>query len=191
MKRYSSNYFSPRAGKREIRRPFWKAGPISFSGICRGNKSRRSTRNTRARKKSSQSETRRSPNSSLASECRVIDQPCNCSLRAIASCDQRRSSRHLRTCGPTRFIPVFINCQQGSGFRRRQLFPRWAQSAKKSACALTGKSVNNFHVERQSSRANRKHEAMRRATLHFLSRFEGRRLQQEEFPHSLKNRIKP
>lgn len=131
MKKSSTNHFSPRAGKRESRRPVWKAGPISFKGICRGNKSRRSTRSTRARKKSSQSETRRNPNSSLANECRVMDQPINCSLLAIASCDQRRLSRHFRTCGPTRFSPVFINRQQGSGFPSRRLFPRWAQLDKK------------------------------------------------------------
>jgi hypothetical protein len=158
MKKSSANHFSPRAGKREIRRPVWKAGPISFRGICRGNKSRRSTRSTRAKKKSSQSETRRSPNSNLASECRVMDQPINCSLLAIFSCDQRRLSRHLRTCRPTRLSPVFINRWQGSGFQTGQLFPRWAQVAKKSACLPTGKAVRDLCVGKKTSRPNEKYE---------------------------------
>lgn len=158
MKRSFANHFSPRAGKREIRRPVWKAGPISFRGICRGNKSRRSTRSTRARKKSSQSETRRNPNSNLASECRVMDQPISCSLLAIASCDHRRLSRHLRTCGPIRFSPVFINRQEGSGFPSRQLFPRWAQLNEKSACHQTGESVKHSRVGERTTRPNERHE---------------------------------
>ena len=158
MKKSSANHFSPRAGNREIRRPVWKAGPISFRGICRGNKSRRSTRSTRARKKSSQSETRRNPNSSLASECRVMDQPINCSFLAIVSCDQRRLSRHLRTCGPTRFSPVFINRLKGSGFPSRQLFPRWAQMPEKSACHPTNKSARHLRVGETTIRPNERHE---------------------------------
>lgn len=158
MKKSSANHFSPRAGKREIRRPVWKAGPISFRGICRGNKSRRSTRSTLARKKSSQSETRRNPNSSLASECRVMDQPINCSLLAIVSCDQRRLSRHLRTCGPIRLSPVFINRQQGSSFPRRQLFPRWVQLVEKSACHPTGKSARRLCVGETTIGPNERHE---------------------------------
>ena len=85
-------------------------------------------RSTLARKNSSQSETRRSPNSSLASECRLMDQPCNCSLHAIVSCDQPRSSRHLRTWMPTKFRSIlcfffFFNMKQNNGFQRRRLFP--------------------------------------------------------------------
>jgi len=108
----------------DARRPLWKAGPISFNGICLGNKSRKSTRNTRATKNSSQSETRRNPNSNLAKEWRLMDHPCNCSFVAIVSCDQPRLSRHLRTCGPTRFNASFINGQQPRAWRGGPLFPR-------------------------------------------------------------------
>lgn len=117
-------YFSPRAGNMDVRRPPWKHGPISLRGICLGNKSRRSTRNTRARKKSSQSGTRRNPNSNLASEWRLMDQPCNWSLRAIVSCDQPRVSRHLRTCGPIRFNPILIQGRQTRIWEAGGVFPR-------------------------------------------------------------------
>jgi hypothetical protein len=88
---FGTRHLSPLAGKREIRRLLSKAGPISLSGICLGNRSRRSNRSTRARKKSSQSESRRNPSSSLARECRLIDQPCNWSLQASFSCAALKS----------------------------------------------------------------------------------------------------
>ena len=124
MTAFGGYHLSPRAGKMETRPPHWKAGPISLSGICLGNRSRRSSRSTRIRKKSSQSETRRNPNSSLARECRLIDQPCSCSLQASFSWDQPRLSRHLRTWGPIRFKPSFIDGGQRSALPASQLFPR-------------------------------------------------------------------
>jgi hypothetical protein len=82
-------------------------------------------------------------------------------LLAIVSCDQRRLSRHLRTCGPIRLSLVFINREKGSGFPRRQLFPTWAQMAEKSACRPTGKSVRHLCVGETTIRPNERHETWR------------------------------
>jgi hypothetical protein len=98
-----------------------RAVETAFS--CPASAVLRSSRRTRARKKSLQSETRRNPSSSLATECRLTDQPCNRSLQASFSWDQPQWPRHLRTWGLIRFTPVFIHGPQCSALSAPQRLP--------------------------------------------------------------------
>ncbi len=105
--------FSARVGKMANLLPDWNCGPTLLNETLRGNRSSNFTPSTRARKRSSQSGTRRRCNSKLASESRLIFQPRSWSFVARTSCDQPFFSRHFFTCGPTRFNADFVTWGDG------------------------------------------------------------------------------